>query len=274
MEKVERIQYLAALAVTGAWQGSNRVKLYEELEWESLSERRKRVLQIHKIVDCRTPSYLRDKIPPNRRNLANLPCVFQKIKCRTNRYLNSFFPNAISIWNNIIPNFEYLPSFERLKNHLISLIRPKLRSTFDLHDSIYLRHLFQLRVGLSHLRYHKNRHNFANTSSDICLYMRGVEDTSHFLLFCLLFITHRETLTANISEIPRRNNAGFIANTELYLCGHSSLKKLDNQKNTCSYNRIYQKYQSILNFLSPLPTPRSVFFNFVLSFTFDGRVLY
>ena len=67
MEKVERIQYQAALAVTGAWQGSSRVKLYDELGWESLSERRmwKSVLQIHKIVDRRTPSYLRDKMPPN-----------------------------------------------------------------------------------------------------------------------------------------------------------------------------------------------------------------
>ena len=77
MEKVERIQFQAALAVTGAWQGSSRVKLYEELGWESLSERRmcKRVLKLHKIVDRRTPSYLRDKMPPNRMNLANLPCV-------------------------------------------------------------------------------------------------------------------------------------------------------------------------------------------------------
>ena len=31
MEKNERIQYQAGLAVTGAWQGSNRSKLYEEL---------------------------------------------------------------------------------------------------------------------------------------------------------------------------------------------------------------------------------------------------
>ena len=31
MEKVERIQYQAALAITGKWQGSNRAKLYEEL---------------------------------------------------------------------------------------------------------------------------------------------------------------------------------------------------------------------------------------------------
>ena len=29
-----------ALAVTGAWQGSNRSKLYDELGWESLSNRR------------------------------------------------------------------------------------------------------------------------------------------------------------------------------------------------------------------------------------------
>ena len=108
----------------------------------------KRVLQIHKIVDGRT-SYLRDKMPPNRRKLANLRCVFQDIKCRTDRFLNSFFPDAISVWNNIISNFEYLPTFGRLKSHLISLFRPKLRSTFDLHDSIYLRHLFQLRVGSS-----------------------------------------------------------------------------------------------------------------------------
>ena len=62
MEKVERIQYQAALAVTGAWQGSNRSKLYDELRWESLSNRRwcKRILHIHKIVSNETPLYLKD----------------------------------------------------------------------------------------------------------------------------------------------------------------------------------------------------------------------
>ena len=187
MEKVE-----TALAVTGACQGSNRVKLYEELGWESLSERRmcKRVLQIHKIVDGRIPSYLRDKMPPNRRNLMNLPCVFQDIKCRSDRYFNSFFPDAISVWNNIVSNFEYLSTLG-LMTHLILLLRTKLRSTFDLHDPIYLRHLFQLRVGLIYLGYHKNRHNFADAPSDIRLCKRGVEDTSDFLLFCSFYIIHR-----------------------------------------------------------------------------------
>ena len=47
MEKVERVQYQAALAITGAWNGSSRIKLYDELGWESLSDRRRcrRVLQ-------------------------------------------------------------------------------------------------------------------------------------------------------------------------------------------------------------------------------------
>ena len=31
MEEIEKIQYKAALAVSGTWQGTNRSKLYEEL---------------------------------------------------------------------------------------------------------------------------------------------------------------------------------------------------------------------------------------------------
>ena len=65
MEKVERTQYQAALAITGTWQGSNRIKLYEELGWETLSDRRwcRRIFQIHNIENHMTPSYLRDKLP-------------------------------------------------------------------------------------------------------------------------------------------------------------------------------------------------------------------
>ena len=65
MEKVERTQYQAALVVTGAWQGTNRVKLYEELGWETMDDRRmiRRILQVHKTVNGKTPLYLREKLP-------------------------------------------------------------------------------------------------------------------------------------------------------------------------------------------------------------------
>ena len=68
MGKVESKQYQAALAVTGAWKGTSRVKIYKELGWEALSYRRssRRILQLHKIVDKKTPPYLYNKFPPNR----------------------------------------------------------------------------------------------------------------------------------------------------------------------------------------------------------------
>ena len=39
MEKLESIQYSTALAVTGAWKGTSREKLYAELGWETLNLR-------------------------------------------------------------------------------------------------------------------------------------------------------------------------------------------------------------------------------------------
>ena len=138
METVERTLYQAAQDITGAWQGSNRSKLYEELGWESLSDRRwcNRILQIHKIKNNMTPSYLRDKLPPNRRLLYRCKNsnTFHEIRCNTSRYKNSFFPDAIISWNNIITNFQNVPSFTSLKAHILSLIRPKVKSTFGVHD--------------------------------------------------------------------------------------------------------------------------------------------
>ena len=40
MDDLERTQYQAALAVSGAWKGTNRNKIYEELWWESLTDKR------------------------------------------------------------------------------------------------------------------------------------------------------------------------------------------------------------------------------------------
>ena len=66
MQSIESIQYKAALAVSGASEGSNTSKLYEELGWESLTDRRwhRRLLQFYKIVNDLAPFYLKDIIPP------------------------------------------------------------------------------------------------------------------------------------------------------------------------------------------------------------------
>ena len=144
----------------------------------------RRVFQLFKIVDRKTPNYLHEKLPENRRIIIDLPNVFRNIRCRTDRYSNSFFPDATSNWNKIITSFDNLPSLEVLKGHLVSLIRPEKKSVFNIHDPLHLRYIFQLRLGLSPLRYHKKRHNFSGTPSEICLCGNGKEDTAHFLLLC------------------------------------------------------------------------------------------
>ena len=234
MEKVERIQYQAALAVTGAWQGSNRTKLYEELGWETLSDRRwcRRILQIHKIVSDKTPSYLKDKLPPNRRPLygSNTYNTFHEIRCKSLRYMNSFFPDAISSWNIIITHFDNVPSIGILKDHILSLIRPKNMSIFGIHDPLGLRYLFQLRVGLSSLRYHKRRHNFSDTLSDKCLCKSGVEDINHFLFSCPFYASKRATLAVCVIEILQKYNLNHLGNqSEVYLYGHRLLNSVDNK---------------------------------------------
>ena len=162
MEIVEKVQYQAALAVSGAWKGTSRVKLYAELGWESLSDRRmtRRLLLLHKIIDKKSPAYLFEKLPLNRCVLIELPYVFQEVKCRTARYGKTFFPNAIFLWNDVICSFENFPTFENFKKHLMSLVRPKAKSIFNIFDPIHLRHLFQLRLGLSKLKYHKKGTTF------------------------------------------------------------------------------------------------------------------
>ena len=144
-----------------------------------------------------TPSYLEDKLPRHRRPSFcqnNNNNTFHEIRCRSSRYMSSFFPDAITSWNNVINHFDNIPSISILKDHLFSLIRPKKKNIFGIHDPLGLRYLLQLRVGLSCLRHHKKCHNFIDTPSDKCLCNHGIEDTNHFLFSCPFFAAQRATL--------------------------------------------------------------------------------
>ena len=61
MDLLESIQYQAARIVTGCWQGTSRIKLYNEIGWESLHERRRyrRLTLYYKIIFNMTPNYLK-----------------------------------------------------------------------------------------------------------------------------------------------------------------------------------------------------------------------
>ena len=138
MEKVERIQYQATLAITGAWQGS-RSKIYEELGWETLSDRRliKGILQIHKIIDDKTPSYLKDKLPPNR--LQFLSNVFRDIRCRTDRYRGASSQMQFLLGMKLLHTL----NISRRVKTSISIFIP----IFVLYPSLFLVCMIQMAVG-------------------------------------------------------------------------------------------------------------------------------
>ena len=56
-KKLEQVQYSAALAVTGAWRGTSRQRLYEELGWESLYHRRwyRRLCHFFSLIKSKSP---------------------------------------------------------------------------------------------------------------------------------------------------------------------------------------------------------------------------
>ena len=64
MEKLESVQTQAAYAVAGAWKGSSAKKVYNELGWEWLTQRRwyPRMTLFYKITHKVSPKYLTDCI--------------------------------------------------------------------------------------------------------------------------------------------------------------------------------------------------------------------
>ena len=145
--------------------------------------------------------------------------------------MNSFFPDAVASWNIFLKHFDDVPSFDILKKHINTFLRPKAKNIFCIHDPPGLRYLFQLRVSLSPLRSHKFRHNFADTLSEICRCTQGIEDANHFLFSCPDYATPRATLAASVINILQENNLNYLANQpKLYLYGHPSIIFTDNRK--------------------------------------------
>ena len=128
MEKLESVQYSAALAVTGTWRGTSREKLYAELGWESLCFRRwsRRLTLFYKILNNLTPLYTKEPIPTLHQSNYSLrhQDAVGRMRARTEKFKSSFYPDCISEWNKLDPEIRLAPSIAIFKTKLLSKIRP------------------------------------------------------------------------------------------------------------------------------------------------------
>ena len=97
MNTLGRIQYQAALAITGTWEGTNLNKIYDEHGWESLTDRRwsRRLFHFYKIQNNLTPLYLKEAISSIRTHLFGSQSENVLNELRYKRYSSSFYLDSI-----------------------------------------------------------------------------------------------------------------------------------------------------------------------------------
>ena len=234
MNTLERMQYKAALAVTGAWQGTNLSKIYDELGWESLTNRRwsRRLIQFFKIQNDLSPPYLKDPVSSKRNPSVSTrsTAVLNELKCKSNSYRNSFYPDSIRCWNKLFPACRNSPNLRVFKASILPFYKFPPKSIFNIHDSLAIKWLFQLRVGLSPLFEHKRNHHFSDTSSNKCDVCNRTENLEHFFLHCSRFNAARCTLLNYVVSVKVDfNEMQAKDKTKMLLYGDSSLNFATNK---------------------------------------------
>ena len=221
---LDSIQYQAGLIVTGCWKSTSAEKLYTELGWESLTERRfyRRFCQYHKILNNKTPLYLR-------KHILELPLPQN---C-TQRYKNTFFPFCALHWNDLDEETRKSTNIDDFKSKIFKKIRPPKMKTFAINDKYGIILLTRLRVEFSDLREYRFCRNF-NCKSPLCRCAIENEDNEHFLLRCNLHRRPRLTLFNSITQIT--NNVDILSSpssvlANLLLYGDS---KFDVEKNAAN----------------------------------------
>ena len=108
--KIESVQHNEVLAVTGAIRETSQKKLYLELGFESLKDKRwlRRLCYLYKTVSTKQPTYFYNLVPPFQR--LSLGCIYEPF-CQTVSFKNSFLRYAIKKWNTEIINAETYASF-------------------------------------------------------------------------------------------------------------------------------------------------------------------
>ena len=206
-EKLETVQYSAALNITEAIKGTSRERLYKELGLESLCDRRwyRKLVFFYKILKGLAPSYLQSCLLSDNERTYNtrsrLRNTIKTFTTRTSAFRATFFPYCTKEWNQLNDNIKKIESIKKINKTRIKIIRTKENSIFGISDIYGVKLLTRLRLNFSHLNEHKFRHNFNDMINPMCNYIAAIETTIHYLLRCRLYSVQRVELLDGVYKL-------------------------------------------------------------------------
>ena len=117
-QKMETIQYNAALAIASAIRGSSREKRYQELDLKTLQQRGWRKLcHFYKMLTSQSTKYLYSIIPIHNMSYRARQCnKLPAINVKQDFFKNTFFPSTIMEWNKLdweIKSSESIATFKK-----------------------------------------------------------------------------------------------------------------------------------------------------------------
>ena len=122
-DKLEMVQYNAALVITGEIKGTSCDRTYRELGLESLAERRWscKIFFFHKIINGLLPVYLQSYISYCGEGFYRTRSTYQKnlrqFCTRTKILEPSFFPYCIEVWNSLSEGLRKIKSTVNFKRN-------------------------------------------------------------------------------------------------------------------------------------------------------------
>ena len=202
--KIEKVQYRACLAITGAIQGTSREKIYDELGLHSLAKRRWRskLIFFYKIVNHLLPDYTSIHIWTSTLKLSfeiTFDFCYKTLSFKNEIVQKISFPYCINEWNNLTVEIRNAESVNIFKKSIINEKQEK--SLFKAYDPLGVKLLTRLRLQFIHFNEHKFRHGFSDTINPMCSCGTEIETTEHFFLRCHFYSTQRLKLFESLKKV-------------------------------------------------------------------------
>ena len=192
-ERLERIQYNAAKLVTGAHPCTSRIKLNEELGWETIQQRADflGLTLYHKIHLGITRPLVRSSMQPREETNTRSSGNYKPFKYKTVKFSKTFFPYFTNKWNSLHKDMKTL-NITDFKLDLKNKIKPHKYKHFSRGYKQSCTILTQIRVGQSDLKTHKFKVGLSDTTECSCGHK--YESPEHYITQCPKYAEERRTL--------------------------------------------------------------------------------